>query len=222
MQSYFPMPFETRLGGGDRAAIIATGGLSEELAAEIDRQRIDWARAWGAGTAGDAQTRMDLLHRLTGIMADSALLVQRGDEIVLLDRWAAWELDPTTVARLVGDLRNRLKLATTAALGRDDTGLRQQLERIGADESRLLSTLLDLLEPELLMLPSGALSIIGQSVSGPMTDAWMVTRRSELADLCRYTMELEYARATGREQLADLLAVWLHGQAAALMSEIAP
>ena len=222
MQSYFPMPFETRLGGGDRAAIIATGGLSEELAAEIDRQRIEWARAWGAGTAGDAEMRMDMLHQLTEIMAGSARLVQRGDEVALLNRWAAWELDPTTVARLVSDLRNRLKLATTAAVEGDDTGLRQQLDRIGANEARLVSTLFDLLEPELLALPSGARSIIGQSVSGPSPDAWMVSRRLELADLCRYTMELEYARARGRRQLADDLSVWIEGQAAALMSEIAP
>ena len=222
MQSYFPMPFEMRLAGADRAAIIATGGLSDQLAAEIDRQRIDWARAWGAGTAGDAETRMDMLHELTSIMAGSARLLPGGDEVLLLNRWAAWELDPTTVARLVGDLTNRLKLATTAAVQGDDTGLRQQLDRIGANQARLVSTLLDLLEPELLTLPSGARSIIGQSVSGPSPDAWMVSRRWELADLCRYTMELEYARAGDRRQLADDLAVWIEGRAAALMSEITP
>jgi hypothetical protein len=165
---------------------------------------------------------MDMLHELTVIMVDSARLVPGGDEVALLDRWAAWELDPTTVTRLVGDLTNRLKLATTAAVQGDDTGLRQQLDRIGANQARLISTLLDLLEPELLMLRSGARSIIGQSVSGPSPDAWMVSRRWELADLCRYTMELEYARAGDRRQLADDLSSWIEGRAAALMSEIAP
>ena len=222
MQSYFPMPVETRLAGGDRAAIIATGGLSDHLAAEIDRQRIEWARAWGAGAAGDAETRMDMLHELTAIMAGSARFVPGGDEVALLDRWAAWELDPTTVTRLVGDLTNRLKLATTAAVQNDDTGLRQQLDRIGANQARLVSILLGVLEPELQTLPSGALSIIGQSVSGPSPDAWMVSRRWELADLCRYTMELAYARAGDRRQLADDLSRWIEGQASALMSEIAP
>ena len=222
MRACFPMPFEDRLIDGDRAAIIATGGLNEQLAAEIVRQRRDWAAAWGAGDEQIAQRRLDMLQQLTSIMATTAPLLERGADADLLNRWAAWELDPVSIARLVGDLGSRLKLATTAATTGDDSALAEQLDRIRASEAALLATLLETLQAPIWALPSGALSIIGQSISGPTPDAWMLGHRRELADLCRYTMELEHARTTGREQLAMALSPWIDGLAATLLKEISP
>ncbi len=220
MRSYFPMPFEARLIDGDRAAIIATGGLTGQLAAEIDRQRRDWAGAWGAGNERDIQQRLDMLRQLTLIMATSAPLLERGLDADLLNRWAAWELDAMTIARLVGDLGSRLKLASTAAIEGDDSSLGEQLDRIRAPEAALLSALLETLQAPISTLPSGPLSIMGQSISPPTPDAWMLGHRRELADLCRYTMELEYARTTGRGQLAEALSTWVAGLAGTLLNEI--
>ena len=203
MKSFFPMPFEQRLIDGDRAAIIATGGLDEQLAVEIDRQRRAWVAAWAdevtrVNEAGPAGRRMATLLRLMQIMADSARLLEANADAIALDRWAAWELDSATIARLSADLRNRLRLASKAAIDHDDAGLDEQVARLRASEAALISALLARLESPLADLPAGPLSIVGQCVVGPTPTAWMLGQRRELADLCRYTMEMEFARTTGR------------------------
>lgn len=226
MRTYFPLPFEQRLIDGERAAIIATGGLHEQLAVEIDRQRRVWAGAWGgddpAGDGGEATRRMETLLRLTRIMADAAPLLEAETDLITLDRWAAWELDPATIDRRGADLRNRLKLASKAAVDGDDGGLAEQVARIRAGETALISALLARLEAPLAGLPPGPLSIMGQSINGPVPDAWMLPYRRRLADLCRYTMEMDYARSTGRAQLADDLESWIDDGAAAIMKETTP
>jgi len=222
MKSYFPLPFEQRLIAGDLAAIIATGGLHEPLAAEIDRQRRAWLAAWGAGDPGDEGTRMETLYRLLQIMADSARLLEADADAITLDRWAAWELAPATMQRISTDLRNRLRLASKAAVDHDQGGLAEQVSRIRAGETALISALLARLETPLADLPAGALSIIGQCVVGPTPAAWLLGHRRELADLCRYTMEMEFARTTGRAQLAGNLETWIDDLATTLMKEISP
>jgi len=223
MKSYFPLPFEQRLLDGDRAAIIATGGLHEQLATEINRQRRVWLAAWGAdGHAGDEGRRLETLHRLTQIMADSARLLEADADAIALDRWAAWELDPATIGRIGADLRNRLRLASKAAVDHDDAGLTEQVARIRAGETALISVLLARLESPIANLPAGPLSILGQCVVGPTPAAWLLGQRRELADLCRYTMEMEFARTTGRAQLAGNLDSWIDDLATTLMKEILP
>jgi hypothetical protein len=231
MKSYFPMPFEQRLIDGDRAAIIASGGLHEQLAVEIDRQRRAWVAAWGAGMAaesgatgdaGDAGRRLETLHRLTQIMADSARLLEADADAIALDRWAAWELDPATIERIGADLRNRLRLASKAAVDHDDAGLTEQVARVRAGLTALISALLARLEIPVADLPAGPLSIVGQCVVGPTPAAWLLGQRRELADLCRYTMEMEFARTTGRAQLAGSLGAWIDDLASTLMKEISP
>ncbi len=222
MKSYFPMPFEQRLIDGDRAAVIATGGLHEQLAVMIDQQRRTWLAAWGAGDPGDEGTRLETLYRLTHIMADSARLLEADADAIALDRWAAWELDPATMQRISTDLRNRLRLASKAAVDQDQGGLAEQVSRVRAGETALISALLARLESPIADLPAGPLSILGQCVVGPTPAAWLLGQRRELADLCRYTMEMEYARITGRAQLADNLERWIDDLAVTLMKEISP
>ena len=222
MKSYFPMPFEQRLIDGDRAAIIATGGLHEQLAVMIDQQRRMWLVAWGAGDAGDEGTRMETLYHLVQIMADSARLLEADADAIALDRWAAWELNPATIERIGADLRNRLRLATKAAVDHDDTGLAEQVARIRSGETAVISALLARLESPIADLPAGPLSILGQCVVGPTPAAWLLGQRRELADLCRYTMEMEFALITGRAQLARSLDTWIDSLATRLMKEISP
>ncbi len=222
MTSYFPMPFEQRLIDGDRAAIIMTGGLHDQLAVEIDRQRRVWAAALGDGDAGDAGRRMETLHRLTRTMADTANLMEADTAAIVLDRWAAWELDPATIERICADQRSRLKLASKAAVDGDEAGLGEQVSRMRGPVTALISVLLTRLDSPLADLPSGPLSILGQCVVGPTSAAWLLAHRGEIANLCRYTMEMEYARSTGRAQLAADLQTWVDGLAATLMKEISP
>ena len=220
MKSYFPMPFEQQLIDGNRAAIIATGGLHEQLAVEIDRERRVWVAAWGAES--DEGWRMETLHRLTQIMADSAPLLEVDADAIALDRWAAWELDPAMIERIGADLRNRLRLASKAAIDHDEGGLGEQVQRVRAAETALISALLARLESPLADLPAGPLSIVGQCVVGPTPAAWLLGQRRELADLCRYTMEMEFARTTGRAQLAGDLDTWIDDLASTLMKVVSP
>jgi hypothetical protein len=222
LADYYPMPFEQALRRGGRPAIMAAGGLHEQLAARIDDERRRWAEAWGDDSMSAAAARMKLLYRLTRIMADTETLLDLGDDAVILNRWAAWELDPDASGRLVADLGNRLKLATTAAIGADDATLADQLDRIQVPAAALVSRLAEALTDALGRLPSGALSVVGQSVRRPPADAWMLARRDDLADFCRYGMELQYARSTGREELAVRLAAYLDMLAGDLLHEISP
>ena len=50
----------------------------------------------------------------------------------------------------------------------------------------------------------------------------MLQHRQEIADVCRYEMELQYARSTGREELAAKLAAYVDMLAGDLLEEISP
>jgi hypothetical protein len=169
-----------------------------------------------------AAERMKLLHRLTRTMADTETLLDLGDDALILNRWAAWELDPDAFRRLVADLGTRLKLATTAALEADDAGLRDQLDRIRAPATALVSRLAEALREPLDRLPSGALSIVGQAVRRPAPEAWLLARRGVIADICRFETELQYARSTGQEELATRLTAYVDMLAGDLLEEISP
>ncbi len=201
---FHPLPHEDRLREG--LAIVATGGLSRELTRTIDQARKRWAQAWSAGdTASHAAARMHTLYRLTKAIAETQELIALGDAASTLDRWAAWELNPSTLAGVTTDLPNRLKLATAAAVDGDDLGLQHQLDSIERDLglAKLIGRLGTSLSGPLGKLPAGAVSIIGQSVGAPTAQAWLFNDRRRLADLCRYAMELQYAQFTGRRELAD-------------------
>jgi len=122
----------------------------------------------------------------------------------------------------VADLGNRLKLATTAAIEADDAGLTDQLDRIQAPAAALVSRLTEALDDPLGQLPGGPLSIVGQTVRRPPPDAWMLQRRHEIANVCRYEMEIQYARSTGREELAAKLTAYVDMLAGDLLQEINP
>ncbi|MHC4128349.1 MAG: hypothetical protein ACYSUA_09305 [Planctomycetota bacterium] len=222
LTDYHPMPFEQALRRGDRPAIMAAGDLHEQLAARIDDDRRRWADAWGDDAMPAAAERMKLLYRLTRTMADTETLLDLGDDALILNRWAAWELDPDAFRRLVAELGTRLKLATTAALEADDAGLRDQLDRIRAPATALVSRLAEALREPLDRLPSGALSIVGQAVRRPAPEAWLLERRGVIADVCRFEMELQHARSTGQEELAARLTAYVDMLAGDLLKEISP
>jgi hypothetical protein len=222
LAAFHPLPFEDELRRGQREAVIATGGLHVQLATKIDGQRRKWAEAWSAGAGDDAAGPMQALGRLTQTMADSVDVLRLDGEGFLLNRWAAWELSAESFARTVSDLVNRLKLAVAAAIDGDMEGLGRQLDRIDAEApfATLIGRLTRRLGAALSALPSGARSIAGQAAQLPPPGAWMLHRRRDVADLCRYAMELEYARATGQDELAERLASYVNSLARALLEEM--
>ncbi len=200
MSAFAPLPFEVELRTGTVAAVVATGGRHEELARAIDAARGGWVAAWGEG-ADDAGGRMWALHRLLSAMAGAAPLLGGADG-GLLNEWSAWEVDPQTLARGLSSLTGRLKLASAAAIDGDAPALGRQLDRIEAAPLALAGRLTSELDDALGALPRGAASTFGQLLFAPAPGCFMAGRRGELAELCRYMMELETARETGREELA--------------------
>lgn len=218
LQLLASMPHEQEIRLGGRAVIIATGALQAELAAAIERERGSWVQRWGS-SADQGDGRLEQLSRLTAAIGDASALLEPADGVESLNRWAAWELDPEMPTLLASSLAGRLKLATTAAIEGDDAGLAMQLDHIDTSPARLIGALADRLAEPLENLPGGALSIAGQSIHGPSPDSWMLRSRRDLADLCRYTMELEQARATGRQELAERLTTYVDGLAQKLWME---
>ncbi len=220
---FYPLPFERRLRRADREVIKATGARHEQLVQVIDERRRQWAQALADGDVdSEAANRMLLLHRLTQTLADVVELLRLTGEAPALDRWSAWELGADSIARTVADLPARLKLATTAAIDEDDQSLRLQLERIDREAplGKLAGRLGQILAEPLERLPDGARAVLGQSLHPPMEDAWMVSRRTELANLCRYALEQQHASSTGQVDLADALAIYVNTLAEELLADL--
>jgi len=223
LRLFYPLPLEVSLRRAEPEVILATGGLHERLVAVINDQRQAWADAWAAGKAGgDAADRLRLLARLTQTMSDTVEALRLGAEATGLNRWAAWEMAPGVLRRTMSDLPNRLKLATASAIEGDDDALRRQLDRIDRDAplARLVGRLAFVLGDALSGLPQGAVSILGQAIHPPPPDAWMLDSRRDLTDLCRYALEREHARTTGRDELAEQLGVYVNTLAERILEVI--
>ena len=218
-----PLPFESQLYTGNSAVIRTTGGRQKELAAAIAESRKAWAQAW----ADDVNTQetanhMLLLYRFTQLQGDAAGLLLIEEEPVTLNRWAAWELPTEIVSQRAADLPTRLKLATAAAIEGDDQTLLHQLDRIDREApfAKLVGRLHLNLSQALANLPDGALSIIGQTTSLPSVEAWGISMRIKLAQLCRYTLEHQHAQATGQAVIAKSLETYVNQLANDLLDEL--
>ncbi|MDY7109702.1 MAG: hypothetical protein SYC29_13790 [Planctomycetota bacterium] len=215
-----PLPFEGELAAADPAAITAAGGLHEELVEVIRETRRQWASDWSLEQEdGEASQRLNLLHRLTRTMADSAELIRQDVRAGIVNRWAAWDLPPGLLKRSMLDLPNRLKLATAAAVRRDDEALADELDRIDREAplTRLVGRLSLTLGPALRPLPGAAIGVLGQVVHSPAEDAWMVEHRRDLAELCRYAAEAHRAWFDEREKDARALQEYVNAKAEEMM-----
>jgi hypothetical protein len=112
------------------------------------------------------------------------------------------------------------KLATASAIEADERGLERQLENLEIEVP--VAALIGRLAATLGGLPGSgdALDTLAQVALRPDADAWMLGQRRELADLCRYAMEREYARATGRRELAERLDVYVNALAERLRAAL--
>lgn len=220
---FYPLPFEGPLRTGDAVAVKATGGLNEQFLRVIDNLRRNWARAWADGDAGSEEANhLLLIYRLLQTMEDTAHVIDLRDASDALNRWSAWELSETAVARTVSDLPSRLKLATDAAVKEDQDALARQLEEIDRDAPvvKLLGRLAQVIGKAALDLPDGAVGCMGQLTGPPGSDAWWANRRNDLATLCRYQTEAEFARTVGREELLDALTQFVNARANDMLTQL--
>ncbi len=220
---FYPLPMEDQIRRGEPIVIQLTGGMQEQLIREIDQQRQKWAQSWGEGDAGgEAVNRMLLLYRLTQTMADMAEVSAIRGDASLLNRWAAWQLKGEILTRAMNDLPTRLRLACAAATGNNDAALRDHLDRIdrSAPIVKLAGRLSQVLDESLTTLPDGALGVLGACCNPPTTDSWMIQRRMEIAHLCRYALEMDYARSRGDEKAVETLAEYVNAVADSLLDDL--
>lgn len=226
LQHAMALPFEEALKRPDAAAIECTGGLQVELLECIDEQRRAWARSWSVGDgASDAAVWLTLLHRLTRTMAVQAAVLEQSGGALMLNRWAAWDLDPALARRITEDTTSRLKLATAMAVRGNRGALRQHLVRMQRDMpiAHLANRLVELIGDDLRDLPgatSPLLSALSQTAQPPSPSAWQLSARHDLAGIARWAYEAEHARANDRPDLAARLDEWIAQRADALLSNL--
>jgi hypothetical protein len=73
---------------------------------------------------------------------------------------------------------------------------------------------------DLSLLPGGAAAVLGQLIHGPPTEGWLVDRRREIADVCCYAMEGEFARAQGRQDAVQVIDQYVNALAEKLLVEL--
>lgn len=223
LKLFYPLPFEQELHAGSRNAVIATGDRHQQLLTTLETARSAWAEAWSKGqTESPAAQRLGILHRLAQTMADSVEVLRLEGDPEALNRWAAWDMDPPTLARATRDLPNRLKIATAAAIDGDEEALVRELDRIDDDMplARLVGRFALLLGDAVQTLPGGAVGTLGQFVETPPPDAWMIRHRFALADVCRYAVEQNHAESNGRRQRSDDLALYVNAVANGILREL--
>lgn len=218
-----PLPFESQLYSGSSAVIKTTGGRHKQLAAAITQSRRAWAQAWADGVNTEETSKhMMLLYRFTQLQGDAAGFLLVEEKPLTLNRWAAWDLPAEIIIQRSADLPTRLKLATAAAIDGDDQTLARQLDRIDREApfAKLVGRLHLNLSESLAQLPDGALSVLGQTTSLPSDEAWGVSMRIKLAQLCRYTLEHQHAQATGQAPITQSLETYVNQLASVLLYEL--
>jgi hypothetical protein len=204
--SFHRLAIEDALESPTPAVLEVTGGLHLELAAVIKATRREWARAWAEGeTAGSAAKRMALLAQLGAAITSHASAQDQGQNVEMLNRWAAWQLGPDLPGRTSAEFSGRLKLATAAAAANDDAGLERQLQQLEqeAPVARLVMRLMSLVGERLGELPSGALGCAGKLQHAAPANAVLVEHRVMIAELCRALHEHQHAIESGSNRASE-------------------
>jgi hypothetical protein len=217
---FVPMPFESELASAAEPAIVASGGLASELLDVIAATRRAWAESWGRGDAASAAANdLLVLYRLTRRMEDAVELIRLEGATPIVDRWAAWEMPRPLLSRASAEIPTRLKLATASAVAGRGREVVEQLGEIDREAPMVLlvGRLSVELGPALDPLPGGVTALLGQLVSAPSPNAWMLERRADLAALCRYAVEADVLREQGREEEAEAVQRYVNAVATDLL-----
>jgi hypothetical protein len=165
---------------------------------------------------------MVILHRLLRAMEDNLDLVASDSRAALLHRWAGWVMPEGQLTRSVTDIEARLKLASAGAVRNDFADVRQQLDLIEreAPVAHLVAQLSRIMAQPLSQLPDGVAGMIGKAMYPPEAGAFLIDRRQEIAELCRYALEAEYANSYGREGEAGRIRAFVNGRAHRLLDAL--
>ncbi len=222
---FLPVPFETELRQSDPVAVVAAGNRHAELIKQIEAARGQWADAWGRGeNVAAAANRMLLLYRLTQSLKDLAPLVEVTGATNLaatLNRWGAWQLSQRVMAPSIDTIPARLKLAVESAISKDDGQLNRELNSLDRDLplAKLSGRLAQKLGPQ-LPAPSSSAPALAVLLTPMPSDAFLGRKRESLGRLCRYAMELDFARRTGRLERVEPLHRYVTAQADEMLLEL--
>jgi hypothetical protein len=225
MSMLFPMPFEAELRAGTAETAAITSGQHHAMLAQAERARIEWIDALAEGNSEPATNeKASHYHRLLSALSWMADYSRDGNENVsLLNRWAAWELEAEVIQQGLGEAQNRIRLACQAAAGGDVLDLQRQLGLLETEATLplLIARLGANARPLLPDIPVGALGTV-EEVAPPdiAASGWLGERRKELAVICRYAMEADWARARGRTEIADACDRFVNAVARDLLSEL--
>ncbi len=190
-----------------------TGGESAGLADRINnaRRALLSARARQSDLEeGDLQgVRIASLHRLMDIGQDAAMCIAMTEaKSSFLNDWPGWEVSRMAMAALVVGLEERLADATRLALVGERERLGDVLDDIEDEfaSALLVGRLAHDAESRLVVgdAPRGALDQVARGGPAP-SQAWMVSHRQDLAQLCHYLEELAIAIRIGEQDRADEL-----------------
>jgi len=192
------LPLEGELRRSIELAAL-TGGLHEALEVAIESARTRWVETLATDLTGGAGARdMDRLHQLMSAMAAFIGLADVDEDLRLLNRWAAWWLDPATLRRPMSELPQRFKLAVAALINGAENDFAAQLDVIERDLPLpvLVGRLAHAGRAALESLPaSEAASSLGGLLVMPPERAWLIDERDAIALLCLCAREREQLRA---------------------------
>lgn len=218
---FVELPLEDRLRQADPELDRLMAGLGPELVDGIASARVQWIQDWAAGDA-NGEGAMELwrhLRLLRSIEATEQLLgtTLPGDG---LNDWSGWHVPSGVMDTWLRRLNTRQRVAATALVHEEASEADSQLDRMETDLSILRLVTFLLAEQPTVPAASDAARIVGQLAHPPRESAWMLEHREELADTCRYVLEMVAARRDGRADEADAIEAWIAISTMALLQQL--
>lgn len=192
-----------RIGADAETAVRVMGDRGRDMPLRRLELRDAWLRGWavpgGAGPDAETLAELELLARLTALLADAEAFT-RLDPLMT---WPGFELSVRARRAIAGGLTEGIdELVPDAMRGGNTVARGRSEDRIttlrGEHAAALLSGRLARLGRDAGLALAGPLEEI--ALGPPVDDAWMAQHRASIADVCRYAEEFgRLAVTTGRD-----------------------
>ncbi len=207
LNAFDTMPYEAWFRKQPALVGRITGETGHALiVAQLDRLKSEWITAWARGIdPATAAERLYLIRRTLRAVRVGVGMLEMEKSITLLNRWAAWEVQPNAVKPMIELLPRRVAAAAKAAGHGSWKPLGGQLEAIEVESSVpvLLSILSDQLNWGLKYLPADVSGLISQTLYSPTGNSYAVKHRVPLARISVYLMEAAHARQSNDDEKRD-------------------
>ena len=194
-----------KLRDGSPDTIAITGGRDQELLVAFDSARRALIDDWmdGAPDDGGADRFNAVASTLSRI--ESLMQVDQGGEDLSLNRWGGWPMPRSSGLIAASVLKSRLKLAVECLLADDHQGLGRQLAEIDDQlpMTRLAIHIDSKIGPHTSRIPLDTASKLARIACPPTRGDMLVSFREDLITLARFVWELNRARSSGDEALAE-------------------